>query len=71
MKRYLYLLLATGCGAGAPVAVEAEEKIPTFLALHTTVIARSCSPNPGVCHQSNNYPDLSTAGSVLSMIGMP
>lgn len=48
---------------------EARVQFPRFLEVEKKVIARTCSPNPGVCHQTNNYPDMRTAGSVLSMIG--
>src|SRR5882672_8488228 len=67
------LLLSIGCGgaAVAPAVSQNVDRIPTFLELHATVIARTCSPNPGVCHQSKNYPDLRTPGSLLAMIGMP
>jgi hypothetical protein len=79
MKITSLLSLSLACaedepsGPPAPLSVvdAARAEIPTFLALQTQVIARSCSPNPGVCHQSNNYPDLRTPGSVLSIVGMP
>lgn len=50
---------------------EARVQFPRFLEVEKKVIARTCSPNPGVCHQTNNYPDMRTAGSVLAMIGAP
>jgi hypothetical protein len=39
--------------------------------LFNGVIVRSCSPNPGVCHHDNNYPDLRTPGSLIAAIDAP
>lgn len=72
MRRAIPLVALAAACAGAedkkPVAVDA---IPTVMVLHQTAIARSCSPNPGVCHQANNYPDLRTPGSLLALVDAP
>jgi hypothetical protein len=50
---------------------EARHDFPRALDVQVGVIARSCSPNPGVCHNASTYPDLTTAGSLLAMIESP
>jgi hypothetical protein len=55
----------------APDVTEARAKFPRLIDLHAGVIARTCSPNPGVCHQTNNYPDMHTAGNFLSLVNAP
>ena len=76
MKRVLLALFLVACEAApasdapAPLAL-ARARFPSFLDLHQGVIARSCSPNPGVCHNSGNVPDLSTPRNVLAILGAP
>lgn len=50
------------------MVTEARVQYPRFIDVEKKVIARTCSPNPGVCHQTNNYPDMHTAGNALAMI---
>jgi hypothetical protein len=54
-----------------PSALEAMEKFPTGLAMHTKVITRSCSPTGGVCHNSKEYPDLHTFGNLVAALDKP
>jgi hypothetical protein len=58
-------------GAEAPFVTTARQRFPRAIDLHTGVIARSCSPNPGVCHNASRYPDLSTIGQMLAAVGGP
>jgi hypothetical protein len=53
------------------MVAEAKKSFPRLIDLHAGVIARTCSPNPGVCHQSNNYPDMRTAGGFLALVKAP
>lgn len=87
MKRLVYVsLILAACGSEKPApgpaapppasnlplsVQEAKQLFPNFLSLQTQVIAATCSPNPGVCHNSNNYPDLRTPGAVLATIEAP
>lgn len=77
-----FVLTVAACAGGEtkktelppPTAIvvdQALQAFPRFIEVQDKVIARSCSPNPGVCHQSNNYPDLSTPGNVIGSIGLP
>lgn len=59
-------------GPEEPASItEARALYPNFLTLQAQVIAKTCSPNPGVCHQGNNYPDLKTPGALLAAIEAP
>lgn len=83
MKKILLatiVLAASGCGesrdGGEPVidhpsVAEARASFPTALELHTKVIARSCSPNNGVCHNTKEFPDLHTAGNFVTAVAKP
>jgi hypothetical protein len=73
-------LVAAGCGGGkdagpvgpeAPMVTEARLKYPTVLALHEKVIARSCTPTNGVCHNQKEYPDLHTPGNFVTIVSKP
>ena len=44
---------------------------PRSLELQTGLMANTCSPNPGVCHQTNNYPDMHTPGNLISVVMAP
>jgi hypothetical protein len=62
--------------AGAQVELEqavatARADYPTAFDLQTRLVSMTCSPNPGVCHQTNNYPDMTTIGNLLGAIGAP
>lgn len=50
---------------------EARASFPTVLALHQKVIARSCSPANGVCHNGKEYPDMHTPGNFVSVANKP
>lgn len=54
-----------------PAVVEARQSFPRFADLQTKVLSSTCSPNPGVCHNSSNYPSLQSAGNTLAAIGAP
>jgi len=51
--------------------IEAKERYPSLFALQTDHIAKTCSPNPGVCHNSNNYPEFRTVGNLIAAISAP
>lgn len=54
-----------------PAVTEARTVLPRFAELQTKVFSGTCSPNPGVCHNASNYPNLATAGNTLTWIGAP
>lgn len=56
-------------GSEEPAMVaEARAKYPRFVDVQTYIVGRSCAPNAGVCHNTNNYPDLHTPGNTLSQV---
>lgn len=58
--------------AGAnPVVLEAMAQQRTALALHRNVIARTCGPTSGVCHNQKEYPDLHTPENLLGAVNAP
>jgi hypothetical protein len=76
----LVVACALGCDGRAPdelppprdepaVVSEARSLFPRTVEMHQRIVARSCAPNTGVCHNTSNYPDLSTAGSLLQAVG--
>jgi len=54
-----------------PNVTKARTELKTVFDLHTTVIARSCSPAGGVCHNGKEYPDLRTAGAMINSLNKP
>jgi hypothetical protein len=54
-----------------PWAEQAKAEIPDALTLHSRVIARSCAPNGGVCHNAKEYPDLHTPGNFVTAVSRP
>jgi hypothetical protein len=59
-------------GPSEPASVsEARGLYPKLIDLQVKVIAHTCSPNPGVCHNGNNYPDMRTPGSLLAAVEAP
>jgi hypothetical protein len=76
-------LIAGGCGEPDPdtpvrpdgpeaaFVTEARQRFPTAFEVHTEIIATTCSPNPGVCHSANTYPDLSSFGALIAAIEAP
>lgn len=54
-----------------PVVLEAIALHRTPLALHRNVIARTCGPTSGVCHNQKEYPDLHTPENLLDAVNAP
>ena len=50
---------------------EAQVTYPRLLDLQQKVFSNTCSPNPNVCHNSSNYPQLRTAGATVAAINSP
>lgn len=50
---------------------EAQVTYPRLLDLQTKVFSQTCSPNPNVCHNSSNYPQLATAGATIAVVDSP
>lgn len=48
---------------------EARRLFPRTIDMHQRIVSRSCAPNAGVCHNTSNYPDLSTTGALLQVVG--
>lgn len=82
MKRIALLTVSlvwlAGCGRGdvnvqteEDYVTQARQDYPRFIDLQVDLFQNTCSPNPGVCHQTNNYPDLQTSGSLLSLVNAP
>jgi hypothetical protein len=70
--RFLLLFLAA-CNASPPLADETSEAARLYPDLFTLYAAehgvyRGCGPSNGVCHNSNEYPNLSSFGSILENI---
>lgn len=53
----------------AAIVTEARTLFPRTLDMHQKIVARSCAPNTGVCHNTSNYPDMSTPSSMLQAVG--
>jgi hypothetical protein len=53
------------------VDVPPEMSGQTIERLHEQTIARTCSLNAGVCHNSREYPDLHTVSNLIAAIGRP
>ena len=56
---------------GDPIVLAAQEAFPTGLEMHRKVVARTCTPFDGVCHNSKEYPDLRTPGALLATVDAP
>ena len=54
-----------------PLSQQACNEYPRVIDLQTGLMTETCSPNPGVCHQTNNYPDMHSAGNFLSVVDAP
>lgn len=67
-------LVAASCEQGVIVdeaealTAEAKANYPTALDLHQKIVSRSCAPNAGVCHDTSNYPELSTPAAFIATI---
>lgn len=59
--------------AGAPDANDPSVAYPTLDALYKGDIGmyRTCGPNNSVCHNSRQFPNLATVGSIVEDIGLP
>ncbi|MEO1266737.1 MAG: c-type cytochrome domain-containing protein [Myxococcota bacterium] len=53
------------------IVLEAQEAFPTGLEMHRKVVARTCTPFDGVCHNSKEYPDLRTPAALLATVDAP
>lgn len=54
-----------------PDVLRAQARYRTGVELHRKVITRTCSPNGGVCHNQQEYPDLHTPANFAASIGAP
>jgi hypothetical protein len=65
-------LLLAACVAETGGADPRETPAPVYrdvVELFDRGIARTCALNNGVCHNSNNYPDLHTVSNVIATVG--
>jgi hypothetical protein len=73
----LALAALVACGAEEdavpddPATAGARDAYPTVLDLSVGLFSNTCSPNQGVCHNRNNYPDLHTTGNLVSLVDAP
>ncbi|MFW5966693.1 MAG: hypothetical protein ACOCV2_04195, partial [Persicimonas sp.] len=51
--------------------LEAQDRIGDGLDLHRKVIHRTCSPDGGVCHNQQEYPDMHTPSNFFDTINAP
>lgn len=65
----LALLLAACTATESPPDVPEQPAYTDVVELFDRGIARTCSLNGGVCHNSNNYPDLHTVSNVIATVG--
>jgi hypothetical protein len=67
-------LVALAMSACTAVSPDDEFELPRYVdvvELFDEGIARTCSLNNGVCHNSNNYPDLHTVSNLIDTVGRP
>ena len=64
-------LVACGTEPASDDGQATEHAYPDVIALFDRGIAPTCSLNNGVCHNSNNYPDLHTVAAVVATLGEP
>jgi hypothetical protein len=61
-----------GGGASSTGAGElAESAYPDLATLYDLGVSRTCSLNQGVCHSQKDYPELTAAPDLLSLVGAP
>lgn len=53
------------------IVLEAAELHPTVVAFQQNVVARTCGPTNGVCHNQKEYPDLHTPQNFLAAVNSP
>jgi hypothetical protein len=56
-------------GAASEIVASARVKFPHMIDMHQKIVSRTCAPNAGVCHNTAEYPDLTTPGSMLQAVG--
>ncbi len=52
----------------AALKKSAQTKFPRVVDMHQKIVARSCAPNTGVCHNTNNYPELSSTSAFVQSV---
>jgi hypothetical protein len=52
----------------AALTAQAKTNYPRVIDMHQKIVARSCAPNTGVCHNTNNYPELASTSSLVQSI---
>jgi hypothetical protein len=62
---------APGYSGDDASVLEAQDRFPTGMDLHTKVVLRSCGPLSGVCHNQKEYPDIHTPYNFLATIDAP
>lgn len=66
------VLVLAACGTEPVSEVPQTEPVyPDVVSLFDRAIAPTCSLNNGVCHNSNNYPDLHTAAAIVATLDEP
>jgi hypothetical protein len=73
MRAAMVVLLAA-CSPGTPLSgetAEAAKQYPDLFAIYThdQGIYRGCGPTSGVCHNSNEFPNFDSLGSIVDTIG--
>jgi len=68
------MLALAACAPAAPLAGETAEAAKQYpdldsLYAHDQGIYRGCGPTAGVCHNSNEFPNLDSVGSIVDTIG--
>ena len=71
MRRAAIAAIGLAACSTPPDEGSPEELYPDVVTLFDQGIARTCSLNNGVCHNSNNYPDLHTIANLVSTVGGP
>jgi hypothetical protein len=62
---------SSACAVETPDDVFEQPRYVDVVELFDQGIARTCSLNNGVCHNSNNYPDLHTVSTLVDTVGRP
>ena len=73
MKAIVIVALAA-CGHGTPLegeTADAAKQYPDLFAIYSSEqgIYRGCGPTSGVCHNSNEFPNFDSLGSIVDTIG--
>src|SRR5258705_6679628 len=69
----LFALALAACAPTSDPDADARAESPDLPALYggDRGIYRGCAPSGGVCHNSKEFPDLHTVGSIVDNIGRP